>query len=126
MSRDNASIQWFLSRDGQQYGPYPHEQFQDFLSSRHILPTDFVWRSDEQIWQPAFTVLAITSPPRESTSPSPQSTTSAPTFSAQQADTRSGNARRLRMTTFRNPANGYVERVGAFAWLWSLLFGPFY
>ena len=29
------------------------------------------------------------------------------------------------MSTFKNPQNGFTERVGA-AWLWALLFGAFY
>jgi len=27
---------------------------------------------------------------------------------------------------FRNPSNGYTEKVSGFAWLWTLLFGGFY
>lgn len=28
--------------------------------------------------------------------------------------------------SFRNPINGYVEQVPKRAWLWTLIFGPFY
>jgi uncharacterized membrane protein len=67
MEGSGASVGWYLSRDGQQYGPVTDQQVRELLGRGQLLPTDYVWREGFGEWTMAQTVpglfLAAVPPP---------------------------------------------------------------
>ncbi len=45
--------QWYVSRDGQQHGPYDDKTLRDLAAQGRLVPTDYVWREGMGDWAPA-------------------------------------------------------------------------
>jgi hypothetical protein len=56
-----AQTQWYLARDGQQYGPLSEAELIKFSELGHLQPTDLLWREGFPDWRPAIVVF----PPRK-------------------------------------------------------------
>ena len=69
-------MQWYLAREGQQFGPISEAELAKFIELGHLQPNDLLWREGFPDWRPAMVVF----PPRTST----------PTRPAAQARTRAG------------------------------------
>src|SRR5947209_1513876 len=54
---------WYMTRNGQQYGPYRLEQFKQFAAEGRIAPDDMVMNMVQQRWQPACLVPGLLAPP---------------------------------------------------------------
>ncbi len=72
-------IEWYIARDGQQYGPLSDVEMRKFVELGHLRPTDLVWRQGFPDWRPAPAVfptpvaVAAPAPPRpEPARPAPQ------------------------------------------------------
>src|SRR5215469_1377348 len=63
MSSPAAQTQWYLARDGQQYGPLSEAELGRFVELGHLQPTDLLWREGFPDWRPAMVVF----PPRAPT-----------------------------------------------------------
>lgn len=61
MSPPAAHNQWYLARDGQQYGPLAEAELVKFIELGHLHPSDLVWREGFPDWRPALMVF----PPRK-------------------------------------------------------------
>ncbi len=53
------ATQWYLARDGQQYGPYSQADLEKMASSGGVAEEDLLWHAGLAGWQPARTVLDI-------------------------------------------------------------------
>jgi len=62
MSSPAAQTQWYIARDGQQYGPLSEAELGRFVDLGHLQPTDLLWREGFPDWRPAMVVF----PPRAS------------------------------------------------------------
>jgi GYF domain 2 len=62
MSSPAAQTQWYLARDGQQFGPLSEAELHRFVDLGHLQPTDLLWREGFPDWRPAMVVF----PPRSS------------------------------------------------------------
>src|SRR5215475_12728719 len=60
MSSPAAQTQWYIARDGQQYGPLSEAELGRFVDLGHLQPTDLLWREGFPDWRPAMVVF----PPR--------------------------------------------------------------
>src|ERR1044071_5178753 len=65
MSPPVSQNQWYLARDGQQFGPLSEPELAKFIELGHLQPTDLLWREGFPDWRPALVVF----PPRK---PAPQ------------------------------------------------------
>jgi GYF domain 2 len=52
-------IEWYLARDGQQYGPLSDAELRKFRELGHLMPSDFVWRKGFANSIPADTVFDL-------------------------------------------------------------------
>lgn len=68
----DAGTEWFLARDGQQYGPIGDAELARLKGEGQILPTDLLWRDGLDEWQPAAHVLGVQSQPPPSPPPRQQ------------------------------------------------------
>jgi len=50
-------IEWYLARDGQQYGPLSDAEMTKFRELGHMHMTDLVWREGFANWMPAAAVF---------------------------------------------------------------------
>jgi hypothetical protein len=50
---------WFLSRDGQQYGPYTMAQLQKMVSAGKLQPADLIWKEGMPTWVEARSIPEI-------------------------------------------------------------------
>lgn len=57
MSAPISQIQWYLARDGQQYGPLSDAELRKFIELGHLQPTDLLWREGFPDWRPAIVVF---------------------------------------------------------------------
>ncbi|QOY91269.1 DUF4339 domain-containing protein [Paludibaculum fermentans] len=46
-------MNWYLVRDGQQYGPYDRQAMQDMIAQGRLSPADMVWAEGSPNWVPA-------------------------------------------------------------------------
>jgi hypothetical protein len=60
MSAPMSQIQWYLARDGQQYGPLSDAELRKFIELGHLQPTDLLWREGFPDWRPAIVVFPRT------------------------------------------------------------------
>ncbi len=69
MSRDN--LEWYLFKDGRQYGPYTGVQLETLIQEGRVSPEDLLWNKDLLEWTRADRVLWLpsSSPYRPDTSP---------------------------------------------------------
>jgi hypothetical protein len=49
--------EWFLARDGQQFGPVSDVEFRKLVELGHLRPTDLVWREGLPEWKPASDIV---------------------------------------------------------------------
>ena len=72
---------WYISRDGQQAGPYSGSQVSQFHADGHIAPTDYLWSPEMTDWTPASAVFSFQPkqppppPPRPAAQPRATATT---------------------------------------------------
>lgn len=71
-------IEWFLGRDGQQYGPIKNEEIATLVRLGQLRTTDLVWRHGMPDWLPAFDALGLPPPgpdvePETPAAPEPRS-----------------------------------------------------
>lgn len=57
----SPAAQWYLARDGQQFGPLSETELTKFVELGHLQPTDLLWREGFPDWRPAMVVF----PPRK-------------------------------------------------------------
>jgi hypothetical protein len=74
MSPPAANHQWYLARDGQQYGPLAEVELVKFIELGHLHPNDLVWREGFPDWRPALLVF----PPRRPATQRPPSSSGFP------------------------------------------------
>jgi GYF domain 2 len=51
------SQQWYIARDGQQFGPLTDAELAKFIDLGHLQPTDLLWREGFPDWRPALVVF---------------------------------------------------------------------
>ena len=51
------SQQWYIARDGQQFGPLNDAEMARFVELGHLQPTDLLWREGFPDWRPAMVVF---------------------------------------------------------------------
>ena len=75
MTATSAEIQWFIAREGKQYGPVSDAEMQKLAELRHLKPGDLLWRPGFPEWRPATAVFPQPQPmqPKLSTQPPPAS-----------------------------------------------------
>jgi hypothetical protein len=61
MSPPAAQTQWYLAREGQQFGPLSDTELAKFIELGHLQPTDLLWSEGFPDWRPAMVVF----PPRK-------------------------------------------------------------
>lgn len=57
MSAPTLQIQWYLAREGKQFGPLSDAELAKFIELGHLLPTDLLWREGFAEWRPAPSVF---------------------------------------------------------------------
>src|SRR5262245_60346721 len=57
MSGSAAHSQWYLARDGQQFGPISEAEMAKVVELGHLQPTDLLWREGFPDWRPAMVVF---------------------------------------------------------------------
>jgi hypothetical protein len=57
MPAPSSQHQWYLARDGQQYGPLTDPELAKFVELGHLQPTDLLWREGFADWRPALVVF---------------------------------------------------------------------
>jgi uncharacterized protein DUF4339 len=57
MSGPSSHPQWFLARDGQQFGPISEAEMAKLVELGHLQPTDLLWRDGFPDWRPALVVF---------------------------------------------------------------------
>jgi hypothetical protein len=60
------AFEWFIGRDGQQFGPVNSSEMGKLIELGHLRPSDLVWRAGFPEWQPAervFPLAEAASPP---------------------------------------------------------------
>src|SRR6516225_570480 len=63
MTAPPSQAQWYLARDGRQFGPLSEAELAKFIDLGHLQPTDLLWRDGFADWRPAMVVF----PPRKPT-----------------------------------------------------------
>jgi hypothetical protein len=66
MSAPPSQTQWYLARDGQQFGPLSDAELRKFIDLGHLQPSDLLWRDGFPDWRPATAVF-----PRKAAAPLP-------------------------------------------------------
>ena len=61
MTAPPSQTQWYLARDGRQFGPLSDAELAKFIDLGHLQPTDLLWRDGFADWRPALVVF----PPRK-------------------------------------------------------------
>jgi hypothetical protein len=62
MSGPALNPQWYLARDGQQFGPISEAEMAKFVELGHLQPTDLLWREGFPDWRPAMVVFPAGGP----------------------------------------------------------------
>jgi hypothetical protein len=57
MSGPASLPQWFLAREGQQFGPISEAEMSKLVELGHLQPTDLLWRDGFPDWRPAMVVF---------------------------------------------------------------------
>jgi hypothetical protein len=65
MTAPPSQTQWYIARDGQQFGPLSEPELAKFIDLGHLQPTDLLWRDGFPDWRPALAVF----PPRKPAAP---------------------------------------------------------
>src|SRR5262249_20551323 len=67
MPAPSSQHQWYLAREGQQYGPLSDPELQKFVELGHLQAGDLLWREGFPDWRPALRV----SPPKRGAAAAP-------------------------------------------------------
>ena len=80
MTTQSNDTQWFIARDGKQYGPLSEIEMQKLVELGHLKPTDLVWRPGFPEWRPAGSLIPKPAAPAPAPAPShaPGPATAAP------------------------------------------------
>lgn len=62
MSAQASQTQWYLAREGQQFGPISEAELAKFIELGHLQPTDLLWREGFADWRPALVVFPPQAP----------------------------------------------------------------
>ena len=62
MTAPASQVQWYLAREGQQYGPLSEAELAKFVELGHLQPNDLLWREGFPDWRPAMVLF----PPKRS------------------------------------------------------------
>ena len=65
MTAPASQIQWYLAREGQQYGPLSEAELAKFVELGHLQPNDLLWREGFPDWKPALVLF----PPKPKPAP---------------------------------------------------------
>lgn len=57
MSASSAVVEWYIARDGQQFGPVKEYEFGKLIEGGFLKPTDLIWREGFGEWRSAATIL---------------------------------------------------------------------
>lgn len=57
MSDSEHPVEWYLARDGQQFGPLSDIELKKFVELGHMRPNDLLWRHGFPDWRPASSVF---------------------------------------------------------------------
>jgi hypothetical protein len=57
MSAPASSNEWYLAREGQQFGPITEAELAEFIKRGHLQPNDLLWREGFSEWRPAMVVF---------------------------------------------------------------------
>ena len=57
MTAPASQTQWYLAREGQQYGPLSDAELAKFIELGHLQPNDLLWREGFPDWRPAMVVF---------------------------------------------------------------------
>jgi hypothetical protein len=57
MTAPASQTQWYLAREGQQYGPLSDAELGKFVDLGHLQPNDLLWREGFPDWRPALVVF---------------------------------------------------------------------
>ena len=57
MSDSEHPVEWYLARDGQQFGPLNDVELKKFIELGHMRPDDLLWRHGFADWRPASSVF---------------------------------------------------------------------
>ena len=57
MSAPVSQTQWYIARDGQQFGPLNDAEMARFIELGHLQPSDLLWREGFPDWRPAMVVF---------------------------------------------------------------------
>jgi hypothetical protein len=71
MSAQASQTQWYLARDGQQFGPISEAELAKFIELGHLQPTDLLWREGFPDWRPAMVVFPGRTPAPAQMGPAP-------------------------------------------------------
>lgn len=63
MTAPEPDVQWYIARDGRQYGPVSAVEMAKLVELNHLKPTDLLWRPGFADWRPALTVFPTAVPP---------------------------------------------------------------
>ena len=72
MSSPAAQTQWYIARDGQQFGPLSDTELTKFVELGHLQPTDLLWREGFPDWRPAMVVFPPRKPAMQRPAPTPR------------------------------------------------------
>src|SRR5262245_48929084 len=72
MSAQASQTQWYLARDGQQFGPLSDTELAKFIELGHLQPTDLLWRAGSPDWRPPLVVFPPRNPAMQRPAPSPR------------------------------------------------------
>ena len=78
MSAPASSTQWYLAREGQQFGPISEAELAKFIELGHLQPNDLLWREGFPDWRPAMVVFPPRTQPPQRSAPGPRTTGSSP------------------------------------------------
>lgn len=78
MSAPASSTQWYLAREGQQFGPISEAELAKFIELGHLQPNDLLWREGFPDWRPAMVVFPPRTQPPQRSAPAPRTTGSSP------------------------------------------------
>jgi hypothetical protein len=91
MSAPPSQTQWYLARDGQQFGPLSEAELAKFIDLGHLQPTDLLWRDGFPDWRPALVVFPQRKP---QAAPRPMQPPRSLNSTPEQAAARSGRQHR--------------------------------
>lgn len=72
MNATSPEVQWFIARDGKQYGPVSDVEMRKLVELGHMRPGDLVWRPGFPEWRPSAAVFQAPAVPPPAPPPRPQ------------------------------------------------------